>query len=376
MLSRPPSSPAMAMRSRRPRRREKVVGRHLAIVENDLAGRLHVPAHLVLVAPKERPGASSGHDEGGNAFRPVVAGAGHDDIEVAVAGAGDELLGAVEHIVAAARAPRASSAPRRRSRSRARSGNRRQHSIEAGGSAGRRRAARRCPKSSIIQAAMLWIEMKAEKAGQACGSASKTSTASSRASPEPPHCRGHRCRRSQGPGVADHVAGNGAGRCPSRARSARCARRRRPGPSRGSPLLVGEGEVHQSSLRSVEIDVAREGERSRSRSRSSKDGPFRRNSPRVIRGVSACRGPRHAFRSASRSRLRSGRRISGCGARRAGVRPSRHDRAARRAFSAPMLRSTSPIFFRAGSHSIVGIEKAAPSLMPEGQRAVTVLVRV
>ena len=27
-------------------------------------------------------------------------------------------------------------------------------------------------------------------------------------------------------------------------------------------------------------------------------------------------------------------------------------------------------------HSIVGIEKAAPSLMPEGQRAVTVLVRV
>ena len=27
-------------------------------------------------------------------------------------------------------------------------------------------------------------------------------------------------------------------------------------------------------------------------------------------------------------------------------------------------------------YSIVGIEKAAPSLMPEGQRAVTVLVRV
>ena len=31
---------------------------------------------------------------------------------------------------------------------------------------------------------------------------------------------------------------------------------------------------------------------------------------------------------------------------------------------------------RARVHSIVGIEKAAPSLMPEGQRAVTVLVRV
>ena len=31
---------------------------------------------------------------------------------------------------------------------------------------------------------------------------------------------------------------------------------------------------------------------------------------------------------------------------------------------------------RATAHSIVGIEKAAPSLMPEGQRAVTVLVRV
>ena len=42
------------------------------------------------------------------------------------------------------------------------------------------------PKVSIIQEHMLWIEMKAETAGQPVASASKISVASSRVSAEPP----------------------------------------------------------------------------------------------------------------------------------------------------------------------------------------------
>ena len=76
--------------------------RHLAVLEDDLAGRLHVPAHLVLVGAEGQAGRIFRHDEGRNALRPVGAGARHDDVEVAVAGARDELLDAVQHIVAAA----------------------------------------------------------------------------------------------------------------------------------------------------------------------------------------------------------------------------------------------------------------------------------
>ena len=42
------------------------------------------------------------------------------------------------------------------------------------------------PNLSIIQADMLWIEMKAETAGQPVASASKIRAASSRERPEPP----------------------------------------------------------------------------------------------------------------------------------------------------------------------------------------------
>ena len=42
------------------------------------------------------------------------------------------------------------------------------------------------PWAAIIQAHMLWIEMKLATAGQAIASASKTSAASSRVSPAPP----------------------------------------------------------------------------------------------------------------------------------------------------------------------------------------------
>ena len=42
------------------------------------------------------------------------------------------------------------------------------------------------PKASIIQDAMLWIEMNADTVGQPCASASKISAASNRVSAEPP----------------------------------------------------------------------------------------------------------------------------------------------------------------------------------------------
>ena len=42
------------------------------------------------------------------------------------------------------------------------------------------------PKASIIQDAMLWIDMKADTVGQPCASASKINAASNRVIPEPP----------------------------------------------------------------------------------------------------------------------------------------------------------------------------------------------
>ena len=80
--------------------RQQVVGRHPAVFEDDLAGRLHVPAHLVLDRAEGEAGRILGHYQRRDAFRAVLPGPRHHHIDVAVAGAGDELLGAVQHIVA------------------------------------------------------------------------------------------------------------------------------------------------------------------------------------------------------------------------------------------------------------------------------------
>jgi hypothetical protein len=55
----------------------------------------------VLVGAEGEAGRVLRHDDRGNASRPVVARAHHRDVDVAVAGAGDELLGAGEHIIVA-----------------------------------------------------------------------------------------------------------------------------------------------------------------------------------------------------------------------------------------------------------------------------------
>ena len=134
---------------------------------------------------------------------------------------------------------------------------------------------RSLPWAAIIPAHMLWIETKAETAGQDCASASMTSTASSRVRPAPPIASGTSIPAKPSPPAA----------------SSR---------SRGMVPAV---------------------------SQSSAKGAIR-----------------------WRPKARAMSRIVACSSDRA--------------------KSIGPLY------SIVGIEKAAPSLMPLGQREVTVLVRV
>ena len=65
------------------------------------ARRLRVPAHLAFVGAEGEAGRSLLDGEGRDAVRPAVAGAREDEVEVGGAGAGDELLGAVEDVVIA-----------------------------------------------------------------------------------------------------------------------------------------------------------------------------------------------------------------------------------------------------------------------------------
>src|SRR5262249_52387150 len=76
-------------------------GRNADVLEDHLACRLRIPAHLFLVGAERHALVGLAHDEGGDAFGPVGAGARHHDIDVAGSGAGDELLRAVEDVVAA-----------------------------------------------------------------------------------------------------------------------------------------------------------------------------------------------------------------------------------------------------------------------------------
>ena len=104
---------------------EQVLGRDRAGVELHLGGRLRLPAHLALLGAEGEAGGAGLDEEGGDALRAVAAGAGHDEVEVGEAAAGDEGLGAVEASSRRRCGWRGCAAPRRRSRSRARSGSRR-----------------------------------------------------------------------------------------------------------------------------------------------------------------------------------------------------------------------------------------------------------
>ena len=154
------------------------------------------------------------------------------DIDVVVAAAGDERLGAVDDIVVAVAHRAASSAPPRPSPSRARSGSSCAiSSIGDQARAGSAGAARRSPKRSIIQRAMLWIEMKAAVEGQPSTSASMISAASSRPSPSRRRPRAHRCRRSRAPRPSRIVVDGEDASRPTPPRAGVSARRRRPRPS-------------------------------------------------------------------------------------------------------------------------------------------------
>ena len=211
-----------------------VLDRHAAVGEDHLPGRLHVPAHLVLVGAEGKAGRVLRHDQRRNAFRPVLAGPHQRHVDVAVAGAGDELLGAVHHIVRRRRARRASSAPPRRNRSPARSGSSWPAIPSRSASAGSGCAARHCRSGRSSTTAMLWIEMKASKAG---AGARQRLEHQHRVEPAKPGTADivarHRCRRSRAARSRGSRRPGNAGSCPSRAHSARRARRQTPRPSRG-----------------------------------------------------------------------------------------------------------------------------------------------
>ena len=184
---------------------------------------------------------------------------------------------------------------------------------------------------------MLWIEMKAATDGQATASASKTSAASSRVRPAAAHVLGHiHGGEAEAAGLGQNVARDA--RLVSQARA--CGRDPVPAEVAGHVadrrLLVGEGEVHQllgfrrglTALRAQPVVL----------------GPRDQHD-----GVAAVGDLLRAF--AEREPEEALELLLGVG-------------------DLPHRR------LPAGGYSIVGIEKAAPSLMPDGQRAVTVLVRV
>ena len=72
---------------------EPVGDGHARVLEDHRARRLRVPAHLALVGAEAKgPACRLSTTKRGNAGGAVAAGARHHHIEVAGAGAGDELL--------------------------------------------------------------------------------------------------------------------------------------------------------------------------------------------------------------------------------------------------------------------------------------------
>ena len=91
----------MAILKPMPSSPRRFVDRHARIGENHRARRLGVPAHLALVGAERNAGRVAGNDDRRNPGRPFAAGARHHDVEIAGAGARDELLLAVEHVMIA-----------------------------------------------------------------------------------------------------------------------------------------------------------------------------------------------------------------------------------------------------------------------------------
>ena len=146
-----------------------------------------VPAHLVLLGAETQSRRVLLDDERRDAARPVAAGAGHHDVDVGRPRAGDELLDAVEHVVARRRGRPWCAAPRRPIRRRARSGSSWRWAPSTPAAAPTTCAARRCRSVSTIHAHMLWIDRNAgDGRDRPTASCSKIRTASRRRSPLPP----------------------------------------------------------------------------------------------------------------------------------------------------------------------------------------------
>ena len=145
---------------------DEVVDRHADLVEIDLGGRLRMPAELLLL----RAEADARHvlldHQAGDALGPVLAGADHGDVDLVLAAARDERLGAGDDIMVAVLhrlglERRGVGARRRLGQAIAADPLHRDHrraDISAFTSSE--------PKRSIIQLAILWIEMKALVDGQ------------------------------------------------------------------------------------------------------------------------------------------------------------------------------------------------------------------
>ncbi len=85
---------------------EHRVGGHPHTLQDDLRGRLGVPAHLELVCAETRVLACPFRPtKRRNAAWALGAGAGHHHVDVGHSGAGDELLDPVEDVVARRRGP-------------------------------------------------------------------------------------------------------------------------------------------------------------------------------------------------------------------------------------------------------------------------------
>ena len=101
MLSRPPSSPAIAILKPEPSSPSRLpTGTRTSSNVTARVGWAFQPI-LRSLAPNEMPGVSPGTIKAEMPRRPVAAGSRHHDVKVARAGAGDELLLSVEHVTLA-----------------------------------------------------------------------------------------------------------------------------------------------------------------------------------------------------------------------------------------------------------------------------------
>ena len=80
-------------------RADAVVDRHAAVLEDHHRGRLRVPAELLLLRAEAQPGRAPLDHDAADAARALAAGAHHAGVDVGRAGARDERLAAVQHVV-------------------------------------------------------------------------------------------------------------------------------------------------------------------------------------------------------------------------------------------------------------------------------------